>query len=119
LTEGARSNVFVKLDGKWFTPPVACGLLPGVMRATLLADPAWDARERVLTLDDLLRADEIVVCNALRGPLAARLAARSCYPDYSAWLAYWVEQTVKQTNDRVRSTTETAAVRASAQDHPC
>ena len=115
LTEGARSNVFVKLDGNWFTPPVACGLLPGVMRATLLADPAWRARERVLTLDDLFRADDIVVCNALRGAVAARLAARSCYPDYAAWLAYWT----RRTNDRIRSATDTAAVRASAQDHVC
>ncbi|MGE5622047.1 MAG: aminotransferase class IV, partial [Bacillota bacterium] len=73
LTEGGRSNVFVKLDGRWYTPPLACGLLPGVMRAVLLADPAWNAQERRLTLDDLRRADEIVVCNALRGPLRARI----------------------------------------------
>jgi len=74
LTEGARSNVFVKLDGRWFTPPLACGLLPGVMRNVLLADPAWGAQERVLFAADLQRAEAIVVCNALRGALAAVLA---------------------------------------------
>lgn len=73
LTEGARSNVFVRLDGHWFTPPLHCGLLPGVMRAALLADPHWQARERVLTRHDLLSAEQIVLCNALRGPLPAVL----------------------------------------------
>jgi para-aminobenzoate synthetase/4-amino-4-deoxychorismate lyase len=73
LTEGGRSNVFVKLQGHWYTPPLACGLLPGVMRAVLLDDPAWDASERRLTLDDLRQAEQIVVCNALRGALRAYL----------------------------------------------
>ena len=71
LTEGARSNLFIKLDGHWYTPPLSAGLLPGVMRSVLLADPAWVARERCLTLDDLRAAQEIVVCNSLRGVLTA------------------------------------------------
>jgi para-aminobenzoate synthetase/4-amino-4-deoxychorismate lyase len=75
LLEGGRSNVFVRLGGRWFTPPLADGVLPGVMRGVLLDDPAWDARERTLTRDDVLRAEALVVCNALRGPLAATLAA--------------------------------------------
>jgi para-aminobenzoate synthetase/4-amino-4-deoxychorismate lyase len=74
LTEGARSNVFIKLDGRWHTPPLAAGLLPGVMRAVLLADPAWNASERRLTLADLRAAEEVVVCNALRGALRATVA---------------------------------------------
>ena len=73
LVEGARSSVFVRLDGRWWTPPVADGALPGVMRGMLLEDPAWSARERRLDLADLQRADGIVVCNALRGVLPARL----------------------------------------------
>ncbi|RMX05652.1 hypothetical protein D8I35_10675 [Corticibacter populi] len=73
LTEGARSNVFVRLGGHWFTPPLQAGLLPGVMRAVLLEDPAWQARERTLHREDLLRASDIVLCNALRGALHARL----------------------------------------------
>ncbi len=76
LAEGARSNVFLRIDGRWLTPPLASGALPGVMRGVLLDDPAWDAREALLTPADLGRAERIVVCNALRGPLAARLAGR-------------------------------------------
>jgi para-aminobenzoate synthetase/4-amino-4-deoxychorismate lyase len=75
LVEGGRSSVFVRLDGRWWTPPVSDGALPGVMRGALLADPAWDARERSLTRADLARAEGLVACNALRGPLIAELAA--------------------------------------------
>jgi para-aminobenzoate synthetase / 4-amino-4-deoxychorismate lyase len=73
LTEGGRSNVFVKLEGKWWTPPLACGVLPGVMRAVLLDDADMAAAERVLTRDDVLKADALVICNALRGALPARI----------------------------------------------
>jgi para-aminobenzoate synthetase/4-amino-4-deoxychorismate lyase len=76
VTEGGRTNLFVLLDGVWLTPPLAAGVLPGVMRGLILNDPAWGAREAPLTLADLMRADRIMVANALRGPIEARL-----YPD--------------------------------------
>ena len=71
LTEGGRSNVFVRVGGRWITPQLSCGLLPGVMRAVLLQAPAWQASEGVITRAMLEAADDIVVCNALRGPLRA------------------------------------------------
>ncbi|QBE63702.1 aminodeoxychorismate synthase component I [Pseudoduganella lutea] len=71
LTEGGRSNVFVRIDGRWLTPPLSCGLLPGVMRAVILE--AWGATETPITRDMLAGAEEIVVCNALRGALRAEL----------------------------------------------
>ena len=71
LTEGGRSNVFIKLDGKWLTPPLSSGLLPGVMRGVMLEQ--WNAEERVISREMLAAAQEIVVCNALRGPLKAVL----------------------------------------------
>lgn len=73
LCEGGRSTVFLQLDGQWFTPPLVRGVLPGIMRAQLLRDPVWAARERELTLDDLRRAQKIVVCNALRGVMPAKV----------------------------------------------
>ncbi|WP_020655248.1 aminodeoxychorismate synthase component I [Massilia niastensis] len=75
LTEGGRSNVFVRFGADWYTPPLSSGLLPGVMRTVMLAAPAWHARERVITREMLAQADDIVVCNALRGPLRAVLVA--------------------------------------------
>ncbi len=75
LVEGGRTSVFVKLDGVWCTPPVADGALPGVMRALVLEGAAWHAVERSLWRADLDRADAVMVCNALRGPLTARVIA--------------------------------------------
>lgn len=80
LTEGARSNIFIKLDGRWYTPPLAAGVLPGVMRSVLLADPAWNAQEKSLTLNDLCRAEQVVMCNALRGVLQATVAYTTLPP---------------------------------------
>jgi para-aminobenzoate synthetase/4-amino-4-deoxychorismate lyase len=66
VTEGAISNIFIEKDGQWFTPPVACGLLPGTYRRHLLETrPA--AAERVLQLEDLASADAVYICNAVRG----------------------------------------------------
>lgn len=74
LTEGGRSNVFVRVAGRWLTPPLSSGILPGVMRAVMLDDPQWNASEAVITRAILEAADEIVVCNALRGAMKATLA---------------------------------------------
>jgi para-aminobenzoate synthetase/4-amino-4-deoxychorismate lyase len=65
LTESARSNLFLVLDGMLLTPPVSCGLLGGVERARILATRA-EASEAVLTLDDLRRG-ELFLSNAVRG----------------------------------------------------
>ncbi|KWH05308.1 anthranilate synthase [Burkholderia territorii] len=73
VTEGGRSNLFVKLDGRWVTPPLSSGVLPGVMRGVLLDDRTFGAEERIVTLDDLARADALLLTNALRGALDAVL----------------------------------------------
>jgi len=75
LTEGGRSNVFVMLEGRWWTPPLSSGVLPGVMRGVLLDDPDMQAGERVLKRDDVLNAQALMICNALRGALPARIIA--------------------------------------------
>jgi para-aminobenzoate synthetase/4-amino-4-deoxychorismate lyase len=65
--------VFVRVGGRWYTPPLSSGVLPGVMRALLLEDPAWNAIECPISRKTVERAQEIVVCNALRGPLRATI----------------------------------------------
>lgn len=73
VCEGAITNVFADMgDGTLATPPLSCGLLPGVLRAELLA--TGRAVERVLTPTDLRAAKAIFVGNSLRGLIAARLA---------------------------------------------
>ena len=73
LTEGARSNVFAYIDGRWRTPPLTSGVLPGVMRELLLEDTNLDAVEDVITRQSFERAEAVFVCNALRGRLEARV----------------------------------------------
>ncbi len=73
VCEGARSNVFIERDGVLLTPPLACGLLPGVMRRQLLM--SGRAAECVLSRDDLLGASAIFVANALRGLIRVSLRA--------------------------------------------
>jgi para-aminobenzoate synthetase/4-amino-4-deoxychorismate lyase len=69
VTEGSFTNVFVERDGVLLTPPASLGLLPGILRAELLADGR--AEEAELTLADL--ADGFFIGNALRGLIPARL----------------------------------------------
>ncbi len=69
VCEGARANIFVKRDGALLTPPLECGLLPGVLRAHLLAQGR--ARGKILRLADL--AEDFLIGNSLRGLLRAQL----------------------------------------------
>ncbi|HPT50955.1 MAG TPA: aminodeoxychorismate synthase component I [Accumulibacter sp.] len=71
VCEGARSSVFVERQGVLLTPPLHCGLLPGVLRRTLLE--AGRVVERVLRVDDLRTAPALYVGNALRGLLPVTL----------------------------------------------
>ena len=74
LLEGARSNVFLKIKGTWYTPSSGLAILNGVMRQEILAHPiSYLNTEKVietqLTRDDVFSAEEIVLTNALRGLL--------------------------------------------------
>jgi para-aminobenzoate synthetase/4-amino-4-deoxychorismate lyase len=68
LTEGSFTSLFVPRGDVLVTPPLEDGLLPGVLRADLLAQGR--AIEGVLTEADL--AHEFFVGNALRGLIRAR-----------------------------------------------
>jgi para-aminobenzoate synthetase/4-amino-4-deoxychorismate lyase len=69
VTEGSFTNVFVERGEVLLTPAASLGLLPGVLRAELLAEGR--AQEAELTLADL--ADGFFIGNALRGLIPARL----------------------------------------------
>ena len=65
LTEFTRGNVALRIDGRWLTPALRSGLLPGVARARLLREGA--IAEATLTRNDLERADGLAFFNSLRG----------------------------------------------------
>tara|TARA_R110002020_G_scaffold255477_2_gene469211 strand:+ start:701 stop:2473 length:1773 start_codon:yes stop_codon:yes gene_type:complete len=70
LTEGSITNLFVEQGGMLLTPPLACGLLPGTLRAELIA--TGRAEEQVLTLADLEAAGAVWLGNSVRGLLPAQ-----------------------------------------------
>ena len=67
LTESSVANVIVEVGGQRLTPPLACGVLPGVERARAIAEGR--AREAVVRLTDLRPGPA-----ALARELAARRA---------------------------------------------
>jgi len=71
LCEGGISNLFALLDDRLLTPPVAVGLLPGIMRGHVIE--AFGATEAVLRPEDLRRARRIFLTNALRGMVEVEL----------------------------------------------
>lgn len=73
LCEGSFTNLFVPRGGRLLTPPLSAGLLPGVLRAELLA--RGEAVEAELAPSDL--EGGFYIGNALRGLMKARLASLS------------------------------------------
>lgn len=74
ITEGSISTVFIEKHGIFFTPPLHCGLLPGVFRASFLKSAGQDRiREKVLYPGDLARADAVYAANSVRGMVRVRL----------------------------------------------
>jgi 4-amino-4-deoxychorismate lyase len=71
VCEAARMNVFLPRDGVLLTPPLASGLLPGVLREELIEQGR--AREAVLQLEDFGEAGVFFVGNSLRGLVWARV----------------------------------------------
>ncbi len=65
LTETCIANLVLELDGKLLTPHHQAGLLPGTLREELIERN--QITERVLTLDDLHRAERIWTINSVRG----------------------------------------------------
>jgi 4-amino-4-deoxychorismate lyase len=70
LCEAARCNLFVPASDILLTPPLSCGLLPGTLRAALIAQRR--ARESILRLEDVSGC-EFLLGNSVRGLIRARL----------------------------------------------
>lgn len=83
VVEGVFSNLFLVLDGQLLTPTLSrCGVA-GVMRAELLE---WAAGQGISTVvrdvefAELLRADEVFLCNSLYGIWPVRQLEAHAWP---------------------------------------
>jgi len=69
LAECTSANVFLVIEGKVLTPPLASGCLAGVTRDVLFEitpRAGIDLREQTLTPDDLQRAEEVFISSTTR-----------------------------------------------------
>jgi para-aminobenzoate synthetase/4-amino-4-deoxychorismate lyase len=71
ITECTRGNIAMRVNGRWVTPPLACGLLPGVGRALALQEGRLS--ESVVRVDELARVEAWAFVNSLRGWIDATL----------------------------------------------
>jgi para-aminobenzoate synthetase/4-amino-4-deoxychorismate lyase len=72
ITEGSRTNVFARIDGRLVTPPLSAGVLEGCLRRALLEEGR--CVEATLMPEDLEEAEEVFLGNSLRGLIPARPA---------------------------------------------
>jgi len=75
VTESTIANLVAEIQGVLVTPPVACGLLPGTMRAALLKQGVLV--ERAITRAELWAAGRIYLINSLRSWMPAEIM-REC-----------------------------------------
>ena len=72
LCEGSRSNVFVRNGHTWRTPRIESGVLPGVYRRHLI-ETVPNVSEETLYIRDIVEADAVYFCNAVRGLIRAEI----------------------------------------------
>lgn len=72
LLEASIGNLVLELEGNLYTPSLEFGILDGIYRQMLVAEGR--VKEKILTLDDLAKAERIYLCNAVRGLYEIQLA---------------------------------------------
>ena len=74
VCEGAITSLFIKKGDYFYTPPVYCGLLPGVFRDYFIKNSKdHPVREKPLSVEDLQTADAVYVGNSVRGLVEVEL----------------------------------------------
>ena len=65
VTEGTFTNVAILKEGNFYTPPVDCGLLNGILRQSLIENGKLE--EKILYKKDFETAEKIFCLNSVRG----------------------------------------------------
>lgn len=63
VAEALTSNIFWVKDGKFFTPPLSLGILPGIIRSFIIENE--EVEEKLIKTNDLMSADEIFLTNSV------------------------------------------------------
>jgi len=72
IADATTANLFIIKDGMITTPALSEGCVNGVMRRYLLErlkgeDRGFKTEESIITIDNLLHADEVFLTNAIKG----------------------------------------------------
>jgi branched-chain amino acid aminotransferase len=78
IAEATAASLFLRRDGRWLTPPVADGALPGIARGLLLE--AGFAEERSLAESDLDGAESVFLANSLGLRIVAEIEGAAVTP---------------------------------------
>jgi para-aminobenzoate synthetase / 4-amino-4-deoxychorismate lyase len=71
VTESTISNLAARIYGRWITPPIEAGLLPGIGRAVAL--DSGELTERTLTIEEVRSATDVALISDSRGWRRAEL----------------------------------------------
>jgi hypothetical protein len=71
ICEGSFTNIFFRKNNQWLTPHIDSNLLNGTMRKILINE--LEAPEEKCYINDLISADEIILCNSMLGKVRAEL----------------------------------------------
>lgn len=66
VSEGSITNIFIRKGNVITTPTLQCGILSGIYRKYFIRTHP-ETKEKRISLDDLITADEIILTNSLRG----------------------------------------------------
>lgn len=73
VTEGTRSNIVIRSGSQYFTPPLDSGVLQGTFRSHLFSSKRIALTEKTIYPDDLAAADEVFLCNGVRGMVSVKI----------------------------------------------
>jgi len=65
ITCATSGNLYARIDGQLYTPPLRDGVLNGVIRSVLI--PALNIKEQTLSEADLISAENLYISNSIRG----------------------------------------------------
>lgn len=74
ISEASRHNIFIQLNDKWLTPPLCDAVLPGIYRQKFIDEAQLPVVESSFGLRQLLKAERIVLTNAVRGEVEVQLS---------------------------------------------
>lgn len=70
VTETSCANIFIVKNEEIFTPKLEDGLLGGIIRAEIMKE--FDVNEKSITIEDLIKSEEVIITNSLMGAMSIR-----------------------------------------------